>query len=259
MTYIIAVANQKGGVGKTTTAVTLGHGLALKGYKTLLVDADPQGHVGYALGLDKGPGMYQLIVDAEPLAAVTTEARPKLDVILSNKQTESAKHFLVNASFGERILARALTDAPYDIVLIDLAPSLDILHVCSLVAANFVIIPTRLDTLSADGLNEILHTMAEVNEAGYPFDGYKILPTQFDRVTKETMTQFEALAKTFGTNLWPPIVNDVKVRESTSYGQTLWDYNAKAPALMGYQNNGKRIGGYLTVLERLEELLSSTN
>jgi chromosome partitioning protein len=132
----IAIANQKGGTGKTTTAVTLGHRLAQDGHRVLLVDTDVQGHVAKALGLEKAPGIYQLVQHYQGVGQpLVVQARPNLDIIPSDKTTEPAKRMLVSMDFRERILADTLAAFEYDVAIIDCAPSVDVLHVAALVAA----------------------------------------------------------------------------------------------------------------------------
>jgi chromosome partitioning protein len=92
---ILTIANQKGGVGKTTTTVTLAHGLALVGQHTLLVDLDPQGHVAFALGMDKALGLYRLVVDEDPITNVAIFSRENLDIVPGDKKTEKAKRTIV--------------------------------------------------------------------------------------------------------------------------------------------------------------------
>ncbi len=258
MPHIIAIANQKGGVGKTTTAITLASAMARRDYSVLVIDCDPQGHVAFSLGLEKGPGLYRLLVEQAPLTSVAIPARPNLDVILGDKQTEAAKRYVTTLDFRERVLVDLLSQAPYDLIFLDLAPSLDVLHVAALVTATFVIIPTQLDALAIDGVNEILRSVAEVNRQGYTIRGYSILPTFFDRTTKETMVQLQELVKTFPANVWPPIPKDTKAREAAAYGQTIWEYNPRTPAAIGYQTkNDKHIGGYTTTIDRLLEVITN--
>ena len=122
MAKIYALANQKGGVMKTSSAVALGHGLALDGYRVLIVDLDPQGHVAVALGLEKASGVYRLINEQAPLPDVIVNARPRLDIVPSDKRTELAKHHVVIMPYREGVLVEALGDytADYDFVLLDL-------------------------------------------------------------------------------------------------------------------------------------------
>lgn len=252
---IVAFANQKGGVGKTTAAVTLAAGLARMKIKTLLVDLDPQGHLALSFGLEKSPGLYRLVCLDEPLENVTLRLLPCLDLVPGDKQTEKVKRQITLADFRESILADLLREAPYEAVLLDMAPSLDVLHINGLIAADWVIIPTRPDALAIDGVKEILTTMAEVGRSGHRYLGYSVLPTFFDRTTRETLLQFQELAKTFGEHLWPPIPQDTRVRESAAYGKTLWDYAPHSAAMEGYSEGRQKMGGYRQVLTKLVEVL----
>jgi chromosome partitioning protein len=254
---IISFANQKGGVGKTTVAVTLAHGLARLGRRTLLVDLDPQGHAAYSLGLPKSPGLYQLICLDEPLGRTVQNARPNLDVLPSDKRSETVKRQITLSDFREAILSDLLRAADYECVLIDMAPSLDVLHVNGLVASDWVVIPTRLDALAVDGVKEILLTMGEVGQRGHGFQGFSILPTFFDRTTRETLAQFKEIVTAFGGHVWPPIPQDTRVREAAAYGQTPWEFSPNSPAMTGYLDNRQRIGGFRQVLERLVEVIDA--
>ena len=247
---VVVIANQKGGVGKTTTAITIGHGCAMRGYKCLIIDLDPQGHVAFSLGLQKQPDLYRLIVDNEPLSAVITNARENLDVILSDKRTEVVKRHIAAQDFREQVLTNTVENAPYDLVFLDSAPSIDVLHISSLVASDFVLIPTKLDALAVDGVNEMLSSIAQVIQHTARKINYTILPTFFDRTTKETMVQLEELVSTFPDNVWPPIPTDTKAREAAAYGQTIWEYTPKTSAVLGYKQGEDRVGGYEYMLER---------
>jgi len=254
---VITVANQKGGVGKTTTAVTLAHGLAREGYKVLIVDLDPQGHIAFSLGLEKSPGLYRLIVEDKKLNKTTNKARDNLFAVLGNKKTEAVKRFVTTLDFRERVLVNCLNGADYDVVIMDTAPSLDVLHVAALVASDRVIIPTKLDAMAVDGVNEILSSMGEVARQGHEFGGYSILPTFFDRTTKETAFLLREIVNAFGKRVWPPIPQDTKAREASAYGKTLWEYTPSSPSVLGYEGKGKRIGGYADALERVLEIVNN--
>jgi len=252
---IIAFANQKGGVGKTTTAITLAAGLARQGLRTLLVDLDPQGHVALSLGLGKAPGLFRLVCQSEPMDRVVLPARPNLDVLPSDKTTEKVKRQITLSDFREPILLDLFQKTDYQVVVIDMAPSLDVLHINGLVASDWVVIPTRPDALAVDGVREILMTMGEVTQRGYPFEGYCILPTFFDRTTRETLVQLKEIVNVFGSRVWPPIPQDTRVREAAAYSRTLWEYAADSPAMAGYSDGRNRIGGYRQILERLLEVI----
>ena len=258
MTTIINVANQKGGVGKTTTAVTLGHGLSREGRRVLVVDLDPQGHVAFALGMKKTNGLYRLLVESEPLHKVAEEARPNLDIIACDKTGEAVGRHVTTQNYREKIVKKALKGATYDVIILDTPPSLGVLHVAALVASHWILIPTKLDAMAVDGVNEILRSMAEVEQGEddpHKFEGYSILPTFFDRTTKETTIQLRELVNAFGKIVWPPIPQDTKAREAAAYGKTLWEYSPDSPSIVGYQFNGKRAGGYLDLLERIKEVI----
>lgn len=251
---IIAFANQKGGVGKTTSAVTLADGLARQGYRTLLVDLDPQGHVALSLGLDKTPGLYQLICLGETPENAIVAARPNLDILPSDKRTEKVKRLITLSDFRETILLDILQGTDYDFILVDMAPSFDVLHINGLVSCDWVIIPTCLDALAIDGVKEILLTMGEVAQRGYSFQGFAILPTFFERTTRETLAQFKEVTRVFGQSVWPPIPKDTRVREAAAYGKTLWEYALNSPVMQGYQDHKGTIGGYCKILIKLLEI-----
>ena len=259
MTVIIPFANQKGGVAKTTSAVTLGHGLAMRGVRTLIVDTDPQGHVAFALGLNKSDGLYKLIVEEEPLGSVAVEARQNLYIVPGDKRTEKVKRYVTGLDYREAILADVLANTSYKVIILDMAPSLDVLHVAALMAADWVLIPTKLDSLAVDGVNEILASYAEAVRHGARVKGYRILPTFFDRVTNETPVQLQALVEHFGANVWPPIPVDTKAREAPAYGKTLWEYSPSSPAVTGYDGkHNKPVGGYSQILDRMLEVIHAT-
>jgi len=260
----IVVVNQKGGTGKTTTAVTLAHYLALRGTPTLIIDTDTQGHVAVALGIKKGPGIKRLIDRAangltDPLPI--TNARPNLDAILSDQTTRNAKRTLAAMDFRESVLQKALAEVGdrYDVAVVDCAPSADVLHISALVAATDILIPTRLDHLAVDGVNEVLKTIAQIRECaegrGLMIRG--IIPTFYERRTNETTLQLNALVSAFGGLVMPPIPADVRLREAPAFGQTIWEYRPRTNAVIGVQRNqgGRRFGGYRALALLMEDWL----
>jgi chromosome partitioning protein len=253
---VISVANQKGGVGKTVTAVTLAHGLALSGCRVLLVDMDPQGHVALSFGLPKSPGLFDLIGEINELPSLVLQARENLDILPGDKHTESVKQMLANSPRLNAFFLESIRKSVYDVVILDTAPSLDILHTCSLLASDWVIVPTRLDSLSLDGTLGLIQSLAGFSQRGHSFDGYCLLPTFFDRTTRETFLQFQALVDLFGARVWPPIPQDTRIREAPAYGRTLWEYAPNTVCMRGLSEHQKWLGGYRQVLKKLEEILN---
>jgi chromosome partitioning protein len=252
---VVAFANQKGGVGKTTCAVTLSHGLARRKFKVLLIDLDPQGQAALSLGLQKSPGLYHYLSLEEPLEKCILPARPNLDLLPGDKLTEKVKREISLMDFRETILKDHLTGLNYDIVILDMAPSLDVLHLNGLMASDWVVIPTRLDMLSIDGVKEVLLTMAELGKDGKCYRGYTILPTFFERSTRETLTQFREVVNTFTYHVWPPIPQDAVIRAASSQGKTIWEVSKSAPSLIGYKSGRQLQGGFSQVLERMIEVI----
>jgi len=255
---VIAIANQKGGVGKTTTAVTLAHGMALRGYRVLLVDLDTQGNVADSLGLEREPGLYRLLVEKLPVAEVISPSRrPGLELILGDKTTVEAKQFLVGQNFREFALQRVLSDLDYDFILLDCPPSVDIIQIAAFVATDLFLVPTKLDQLALVGVRDVLNTVAALRDTlpgACRATLLGILPTFWDRVTKETHIQLTNLVKQFGKLVYPPIPQDTRCRVAPAHGQTLWEFAPSTRALKGVVLNGGKgeaAGGYEQVLERL--------
>jgi len=251
---ILAIINQKGGVGKTTTTVTLGHGLAMGGKRVLLVDLDAQGNVADALGLKKRGGLYQLLVADAGERAVTPSGRMGLDVILSDKRTVEAKQILAGKSFREYALRDALDLVmdKYDVAILDAAPGVDVLQIGALVAADAFLIPVALDHLAVVGAGDALASVASLKKVGaLQGDFLGVLPTMWERVSKESHQQLLQLVRQFERLVWPPVPRDVKAREAPAYGQTLWEYAPNSRALLGVQINGGCQGGYRQTLQRL--------
>jgi len=266
---VIAVANQKGGVGKTTTALTLGHGLAQRGYRVLLVDLDTQGNVACGLGLERSRALYQLIVDEVPVREVIVPSgRENLDVIASDKSVARAKEILAGRSFKEFVLKKALAPVVpnYDFIILDCAPSVDVLHYAAFVAATHLIIPTRLDQFAVVGVVDVLNSIKALGEALQALSGdarapklLGIVPTFWDSVTRETREQFENLARHMGKHLLPFIPQDTKLREASACGVTIWEYAPGSRALQGVplrvQGRPRLVGGYIQLLDRVLHLL----
>lgn len=252
---IITFENQKGGVGKSTTALNMAHGLALRGYFTLLVDLDGQGSISNLLGMLAGDDLHRWLIGqisqpkkfdgSEVISASENTAgdnetkllRPNLDVIRSNKLTGALKVALSGVDFREQVLAKALRgyEAIYDYVILDCPPGVDILHTAALVAADALIIPTRLDQLSSVGVQEVMLSLATVLEqTNSKCKLLGIIPTFYDKVTNESQIQLEALATEYDEWVWPVIPTDTLCREASRLGKTLWEMPGQPKARLGY-------------------------
>lgn len=247
---ILAVANQKGGVGKTVTAVSLAHGAALRGYKVLLVDLDPQGNVADSLGIPQGNDLYNLLIERRGQRFVL--ARENLAVSRADKHAAALKSMLAGMDDREDVLVDALAgvSGPH-LVIFDCAPSLDVLHRAALQAADWLIIPTRLDQFAVKGVLEIIRTLATVNQKGGACQMAGIVPTFYDRQTNETQQQLENLAAAFKGQLWPMIPVDNQVRLANRAGKSLWEFAPRGRAVCGVD----QAGGYASVLDRVLSLL----
>jgi chromosome partitioning protein len=242
---IIAIANQKGGVGKTTTAVTLAAGLALKGHSVLIVDLDVQGNVADALGMESGGELCTWLWREVPIGHVVHTGRDNLGVIRGDKTTVMLKQGLAGRDFREMVLVEALSGCGYEYVVLDCAPSVDVLHTAALVAANKLIVPTKLDQFAVKGVVETLHSLAAVRKASRgSCELAGIVPTFYDRTTNETQAQLENLVGGFPAHVWPVVPVDTACRVANRQGVTLWEYAGKSRAREAYE----------LIVRRVEEL-----
>ena len=265
---VIVITNQKGGVGKTTTTVSLGDGLArLYGKRVLLVDLDTQGHLALSLGIERTDGIHQLIAGERHPRDVIVNARPNLDLLPGNRTTEQTKAFVSMMSLRREYVLfdrlRPVLD-DYDVVLLDCAPSSDVLHTAAFAMSRWMIVPARLSGLDLDGVVMVLQMAATIRESvpGCRLDFVGVVPTFFERATKETSKQFNNLVEKFGARVWPVIPQDTRVRAAPTHRQTLWEFAPHSNAVLGYQrSNGsrRRVGGYKAVLDLLVKLLEDTD
>lgn len=252
MSMVVTIANQKGGVGKTTTAVTLASGLARKHYRVLLIDLDGQGNCADALGVEKDNGLQRFLVMEDDAARTVRE---NLDLIASNKSTVKVKQIITGENFRERILKLRLQDPAmrrYDVIMLDTAPGADVLQINALVAADYVLLPVNLDHLATVGATDIIKTIASLKQMD-AFTGkfLGILPTMWDRVSNESHTQLQAMIEQFDRQVWPPIPVDVRAREAPRFGKTLWEFCPASRVITGLMINGQQLGGYCRVMHRL--------
>uniref|UniRef100_UPI00321FFCC1 ParA family protein n=1 Tax=Thermogutta sp. TaxID=1962930 RepID=UPI00321FFCC1 len=181
----------------------------------------------------------------------------RLDIIPGDKSTEPAKRILAGMDFRERVLAEMFAEigGRYDVVLIDCAPSVDVLHVAALVAADCLLIPTRLDHLAIDGVTEVINSLAVIRRRSQGAKLLGVVPTFLDRQTNESEIQLRALVQKFGKLVLPPVPVDTRLREGPAHGKTIWEYAPDTRSVVGVPVNGKLVGGYLQVVEKVKEML----
>lgn len=236
----IAVANQKGGVGKTTTAVNLAHGFALRGYEVLLIDLDPQGHCSTALGRDPEPGVFRLLIaDYSLKDVVRTTGRPHLTLLPGDKRTSTAHIALVaEGRLSRDLLLNILSPAArtgLDVCVIDVAPSVSGLQEAALYASDLLIIPTGCDYLSLHGVSSMIETLRTVNSQGGSCHIVGILPTFYDDQTRESRATVARLKADFGLEMvLAPIHRTTVLKECASRGKTIFEYAPEGRAVREY-------------------------
>lgn len=243
MTRFIGIVAEKGGVGKTTTALALSHDLARRGRAVILCDLDTQGHCARCLGLPAQPGLYNVMTGAVKLADALIEARPGLWLLPGDASTKDLKERLIDRRYRETILARALADVTADFVVIDTGPGRDILHDNAHHAVNEVVIPASCDFLALVGIRQTFETLAEVrNDGGHAIEVTAILPTFWDARTTESTTNVGKLRATFGDLVLSPVPRTTRLREAPAYGQTIWEYLPDGhPAALAYKKLTARV------------------
>jgi len=247
---VLAVFNHKGGTGKTTTAVHVAAGLAARGAKVLLVDADGQGNVGASLGLEAERSLYHVLVMGLPFEQARVAARPNLDVIVANETLAAAELYIAGQRNRDRVMATRLARAReiYDYVIVDCSPSLSLLNQNALVLADAVLCPVACDYLSLIGIRQVVRTVKHVNKIlNHPVNFWGVLPTLFDSRARICNEALDTLKKNFRDVCLDPIHFAIKVKEAPSVGKTLFEY---AP-------NSSAAGDYWRVIERLMQVESA--
>jgi chromosome partitioning protein len=230
----LTVANQKGGVGKTTTAVTLAHGLALSGCQVLLVDLDPQGQCAVFLGQPPAPGAFALLVQKLPLRQLIHQARPNLWLLPSDHTTAHAGVILSTLNAPISALKQALLGS-WDWIIIDTAPSISNLQAQALYASHYVLVPTACDFASVQGITNLEGTMLQLQQTYlWPGQLLGILPTFYDSATLETQAMMMELIRLYQHSLIHPIHRATALRESCANGQTILEYLPTSRAALEY-------------------------
>ncbi|HEX3568064.1 MAG TPA: ParA family protein [Candidatus Saccharimonadales bacterium] len=243
---IIAVTNQKGGVGKTTTAVNLAATLASGGSSVLLVDLDPQGNATSGLGLAKDlqPTTYELLVGGARLEDVVHETqRDGLYILPANPNLAAAEVELVDMDHREFCLREALKTATYDYVIIDCPPALGLLTINALAAATSILIPVQAEYYALEGLGQLLATVQRVRQGLNPALALLgVVITMFDKRTSLSEQVMNELHNHFGDKLFQTTIpRNVRLAEAPSFGKTVAEHDRWSKGARAYKQLAKEV------------------
>ena len=249
MSTVIAITNQKGGVGKTTTAVNLAYYLAKSGKKTLLIDFDPQGNATSGLGVEKKTlefgSMSDVVLETKTLQEIIIETAHKnlflapTTPLLANTEAELSK---ANRRFSR--LKNAIASVPaYDVVIIDCPPSLSLLTVNGLIAANYVLLPVQAEFYALEGLGQLLETMKLIREKMNPsLDLVGVLPTMVDSRTTLSTQVHEEIKKHFPGKIFKTVIpRNIRLAEAPSHGVPVGVYDRFSKGARAYKALAKEV------------------
>lgn len=235
----IAIVGFKGGIGKTTTCITLGHGLARRGRRVLLIDTDTQANVALALGIEvTGKSLPDVLTRKATAAECIIQARENLDLLPSHISLFKAQQRMVLEMGREELFDELFAGLDnYDYQLLDCAPSVSLLTVNTLAYVDEVFIPVSMEMLAFSSVTQFMTYLEEINEAlGHAADIRLIIPTMYDprrKISKEVLEKLRTLAKQI--RITEPIWIDTKISEAPGEGQTIFEYAPTSRAASDYE------------------------
>ena len=249
MGYVIALANQKGGVGKTTTSVNLGACLADAGKKVLLIDLDPQGNATSGLGIDKkdiDESVYDVLInDVDLKNVILPSSHQGLDIVPTTIALSGAEVELTNLMARETRLKDAFGDVKdeYDYILIDCPPSLGLLTINAFTACDSILIPVQSEYYALEGVSQLLNTIKLVRKhfnSALKIEG--VLLTMYDKRTNLGQQVNAEVKKYFGDQVYETIIpRNVRLSEAPSHGQAIVDYDKRSTGAKVYQQLAKEV------------------
>jgi chromosome partitioning protein len=242
----ICIINQKGGVGKTTTAVSLASGLSRNGFKVLLVDMDPQGSVAHSLTSSKENNLYHFLMGECSMIDCLTNLGTNLDLIHSNEMLTKAEVYLGTIKEGHKVLSKKLSNlGDYDYVIVDCAPSLGLLNQNAMLFCDEAIIPVSTNYLALKGLKYIIEAITEVNKHfKHKLEVTHIVPTMHDVRNKTNKKMLETLIENHGDKVANPIRVNSKLAEAPGKGKSIFAYDPKSRGALDYGLLVQRVIGY---------------
>ncbi len=242
MGRIIAIANQKGGVGKTTTAINLAACLSVKGKKVLLIDMDPQGNTTSGLGIDKSElenSIYDLMIGESSIRdCIIENVFEDMDMIPTNVDLAAAEIELIGVERKEFILKDEIDfiKEKYDYIIIDCPPALSMLTINAMTTANSVIFPIQCEYYALEGLSQLIHTINLVSERLNPaLEIEGIVFTMYDGRTNLSVQVVENVRNNIGSNVYDSIIpRNIRLAEAPSYGMPIIQYDPKSTGAEAY-------------------------